>query len=186
MTMSDQRRPVIDPVNLKGKAWVFGDNINTDIIIPFRFKSRTNDPYEMAKYAMYGLDPDFPKKISKGDIIVAGRNFGGGSSREQAPVALKYAGISAVIAESFARIFYRNAFTIGLPILEIPRIKGKINPQDDLKIDIANFVVENVRTNEIFYARQVPEFMRQMLSEGGLVEYYKKYKHFPWIQNHNF
>jgi 3-isopropylmalate/(R)-2-methylmalate dehydratase small subunit len=186
MTMSDQRPPVIDPVNLKGKAWVFGDNINTDIIIPFRFKSRTNDPYEMAKYAMYGLDPDFPKKISKGDIIVAGRNFGGGSSREQAPVALKYAGISAVIAESFARIFYRNAFTIGLPILEIPRIKGKINPQDDLKIDIANFVVENVRTNEIFYARQVPEFMRQMLSEGGLVEYYKKYKHFPWIQNHNF
>jgi 3-isopropylmalate/(R)-2-methylmalate dehydratase small subunit len=186
MTMSDQRRPVIDPVNLKGKAWVFGDNINTDIIIPFRFKSRTNDPYEMAKYAMYGLDPDFPKKISKGDIIVAGRNFGGGSSREQAPVALKYAGISAVIAESFARIFYRNAFTIGLPILEIPRIKGKINPQDDLKIDIANFVVENIRTNEIFYARQVPEFMRQMLSEGGLVEYYKKYKHFPWIQNHNF
>jgi 3-isopropylmalate/(R)-2-methylmalate dehydratase small subunit len=186
MTMSDQRPPVIDPVNLKGKAWVFGDNINTDIIIPFRFKSRTNDPYEMAKYAMYGLDPDFPKKISKGDIIVAGRNFGGGSSREQAPVALKYAGISAVIAESFARIFYRNAFTIGLPILEIPRIKGKINPQDDLKIDIANFVVENIRTNEIFYARQVPEFMRQMLSEGGLVEYYKKYKHFPWIQNHNF
>ena len=99
----------------KGKAWIFGDNINTDIIIPFRFKSRTNDPYEMAKYAMYGYDPDFHKKISKDDIIVAGRNFGGGSSREQAPVALKYAGISAVISESFARIFYRNAFTIGLP-----------------------------------------------------------------------
>jgi 3-isopropylmalate/(R)-2-methylmalate dehydratase small subunit len=184
--MNNQSHPVINHADLKGKAWVFGDNINTDIIIPFRFKSRTNDPYEMAKYAMYGLDPDFPKKISKGDIMVAGRNFGGGSSREQAPVALKYAGISAVIAESFARIFYRNAFTIGLPILEIPRIKGKVNPQDDLKIDIANFVVENVRTNEIFYARQVPEFMRQMLLEGGLVEYYKKYKHFPWIQNHNF
>ena len=136
----------------------------------------------MAKYAMYGFDPDFPKKISKGDIIVAGRNFGGGSSREQAPVALKYAGISAVIAESFARIFYRNAFTIGLPALEIPEIKGKIDQNDELKVDIANYTVENIRTKEIFHARKVPEFMRQMLLEGGLVEYYKKYKQFPWIQ----
>ena len=168
--------------NLKGKAWVFGDNINTDIIIPFRFKSRTNDPYEMAKYAMYGLDPDFHKKISPGDIIVAGRNFGGGSSREQAPVALKYAGISAVIAESFARIFYRNAFTIGLPALEIPEIKGKVNHGDELQIDVTTFIAKNVETNEIFHARKVPEFMRQMLLEGGLVEYYKKYKQFPWIQ----
>jgi len=184
--MSNQKHPVINPVNLKGKAWVFGDNINTDIIIPFRFKSRTNDPYEMAKYAMYGFDPDFHKKISKGDIMVAGQNFGGGSSREQAPVALKYAGISAVIAASFARIFYRNAFTIGLPILEISEIIGKINQGDDLKIDIANFVVENTRTNEMYHARQVPEFMRRMLLEGGLVEYYKKYKHFPWDQNYNF
>jgi len=166
----------------KGRAWIFGDNINTDIIIPFRFKSRTNDPYEMAKYAMYGFDPDFHKKISKGDVIVAGRNFGGGSSREQAPVALKYAGISAVIAESFARIFYRNAFTIGLPALEIPEIKGKVDHQDELNIDIAKYAVENIRTKETFHARKVPEFMRQMLLEGGLVEYYKKYKQFPWIQ----
>lgn len=169
--------------NLKGKAWVFGDNINTDIIIPFRFKSRTNDPYEMAKYAMYGLDPDFHKKISPGDIIVAGRNFGGGSSREQAPVALKYAGISAVIAESFARIFYRNAFTIGLPALEIPEIKGKITHGDELQIDVTTFIAKNVETNETFHARKVPKFMRQMLLEGGLVEYYKKYKQFPWIQS---
>jgi 3-isopropylmalate/(R)-2-methylmalate dehydratase small subunit len=166
----------------KGKAWVFGDNINTDIIIPFRFKSRTNDPFEMAKYAMYGFDPDFHKKIAKGDIIVAGRNFGGGSSREQAPVALKYAGISAVVAESFARIFYRNAFTIGLPALEVPEIKSKIDQNDELKVDIANNTVENIRTKEIFHARKVPEFMRQMLLEGGLVDYYKKYKQFPWIQ----
>ena len=166
----------------KGKAWVFGDNINTDIIIPFRFKSRTNDPYEMAKYAMYGFDPDFHKKISKGDILVAGRNFGGGSSREQAPVALKYAGISAVIAQSFARIFYRNAFTIGLPALEIPEIKGKVNQGDELKTDITKFTAENIRTKEFFQARKVPEFMRQMLLEGGLVEYYKKYNRFPWIQ----
>ena len=166
----------------KGRAWIFGDNINTDIIIPFRFKSRTNDPFEMAKYAMYGLDPDFHKKISKGDIIVAGRNFGGGSSREQAPVALKYAGISAVVAESFARIFYRNAFTIGLPALEVPEIKGKVNQKDELKVDITSFTVENIRTKETLHARIVPEFMQQMLLEGGLVEYYKKYKQFPWIQ----
>jgi 3-isopropylmalate/(R)-2-methylmalate dehydratase small subunit len=91
--------------------------------------------------AKYGYDPDFHKKISKGDVIVAGRNFGGGPSREQTPVALKYAGNSTVIAESFARIFYRNAFTIGLPVLEIPEIKGKVNPQDELEIDISEFIV---------------------------------------------
>src|SRR5919106_1242259 len=146
--MSEQ--PVVMPSISKGKAWLFGDNINTDIIIPFRFKSRTNDPYEMAKYAMYGYDPDFHKKISKHDIIVAGRNFGGGSSREQAPIALKYAGISAVIAESFARIFYRNSFTIGLPALEIPQIKGKVNQGDELSIDISRFTVQNLRSGEIF------------------------------------
>jgi 3-isopropylmalate dehydratase small subunit len=167
---------------IKGKAWVFGDNINTDIIIPFRFKSRTNDPYELAKYAMYGYDPDFHKKIAKNDIIIAGRNFGGGSSREQAPVALKYAGISAIIAESFARIFYRNAFTIGLPEFEIPEIKGKVDQKDELKIDVTTFTVENARTKETFLARKVPEFMQKMLLEGGLVEYYNKYKQFPWIQ----
>ncbi len=139
----------------------------------------------MAKYAMYGLDPDFPKKISNGDIIVAGRNFGGGSSREQAPVALKYAGISAVVAESFARIFYRNAFTIGLPALEILEIKGKVNQGDELEVDMTAFTVKNIRTRETFQAKQVPEFMREMLLQGGLVEYYKKYKQFPWIRSRN-
>jgi 3-isopropylmalate/(R)-2-methylmalate dehydratase small subunit len=173
--------PVVTTAILNGKAWVFGDDINTDIIIPFRFKSRTNDPYEMAKYAMYGIDPDFPTKISKGDFIVAGKNFGGGSSREQAPVALKYAGISIVIAESFARIFYRNAFTIGLPALEISEIKGKVVQGDELMVDIGNFTVENIRTKGIFHARKVPEFMQQMLLEGGLVEYYRRNKRFPWM-----
>src|SRR5919198_2174112 len=168
VTMSE---PVSEDIS-KGKAWVFGDNINTDIIIPFRFKSRTNDPFEMAKYAMYGYDPDFHKKISKGDIIVAGRNFGGGSSREQAPVALKYAGISAIIAESFARIFYRNAFTIGLPALEIPEIKGKVNQGDELSVNIAKFTVHDITTSETFQAQVVPNFIREMLMEGGLVKYY--------------
>jgi 3-isopropylmalate/(R)-2-methylmalate dehydratase small subunit len=170
----------------RGKAWLFGDNINTDIIIPFRFKSRTNDPYEMAKYAMYGYDPDFHKKITNGDVIVAGRNFGGGSSREQAPVALKYAGISAVIAQSFARIFYRNSFTIGLPALEISEIKGKVNQGDELSINISRYTVQNLRSGEIFQAQVVPKFMREMLVEGGLVEYYKRHKQFPWrIHRHS-
>src|SRR5918911_690744 len=181
--MSNQQNHKPNPTGKSnGKAWIFGDNINTDIIIPFRFKSRTNDPYEMAKYAMYGYDPDFHKKISYGDVIVAGRNFGGGSSREQAPVALKYAGISAVVAESFARIFYRNSFTIGLPALEIPGIKGKVNQGDELNVDVAKFTVKNLKTNQTFQGQAVPKFMRNMLIEGGLVEYYKKHKQFPWIQ----
>jgi 3-isopropylmalate/(R)-2-methylmalate dehydratase small subunit len=181
--MSNQQKQQPTPFGTtKGKAWIFGDNINTDIIIPFRFKSRTNDPYEMAKYAMYGYDPDFHKKISNEDVIVAGKNFGGGSSREQAPVALKYAGISAVIAQSFARIFYRNSFTIGLPALEISEIKGKMNQGDEVTVDISKFTVQNLRTGETFQAKAVPKFMQQMLMEGGLVKYYNKYRKFPWIQ----
>jgi 3-isopropylmalate/(R)-2-methylmalate dehydratase small subunit len=165
---------------LQGKAWVFGDDINTDIIMPFRFKSRTNDPKEMAKYAMYGIDPDFHKKIDKGDIIVAGRNFGGGSSREQAPVALQYAGISAIVAESFARIFYRNAFTIGLPALEIPGIKDHVVQGDRLIINLGEFTVTNTRLGYLFQAKPVPDFMRKMLLDGGLIEYFKKNQKFPW------
>jgi 3-isopropylmalate/(R)-2-methylmalate dehydratase small subunit len=165
---------------LEGKAWVFGNDINTDIIMPFRFKSRTNDPNEMAKYAMYGIDPDFHKKIDKGDILVAGRNFGGGSSREQAPVALQYAGICAIVAESFARIFYRNAFTIGLPALEIPGIKDHVVQGDRLIINLQEFTVTNTRLGDIFQAKAVPDFMRKMLLEGGLVEYFKKNQKFPW------
>jgi 3-isopropylmalate/(R)-2-methylmalate dehydratase small subunit len=181
--MSNEQKQQSNPIDItKGKAWIFGDNINTDIIIPFRFKSRTNDPYEMAKYAMYGYDPEFHKKISNGDVIVAGHNFGGGSSREQAPVALKYAGISAVIAQSFARIFYRNSFTIGLPALEIPEIKGKVNQGDEVTVDISKFTVQNLRTGETFQAKAVPKFMQQMMMKGGLVQYYKKYRKFPWVQ----
>ena len=160
---------------------MFGDDINTDIIMPFRFKSRTNDPNEMAKYAMYGIDPDFHKKIGKGDILVAGRNFGGGSSREQAPVALKYAGISAIVAESFARIFYRNAFTIGLPALEVQGIKDRTVQGDVLLINLEQFTVTNTRLEDIFQAKSVPDFMKKMLLDGDLVEYFKKNQKFPWI-----
>ena len=182
MSWEEQQQHPSKPIRItNGKAWIFGDNINTDIIIPFRFKSRTNDPCEMAKYAMYGYDPDFHKKISNGDVIVAGQNFGGGSSREQAPVALKYAGISAVIAQSFARIFYRNSFTIGLPALEIPEIKGKVNQGDEVTVDISKFTVQNLRTGGTFQAKAVPKFMQHMLMEGGLVKYYNKYRKFPWV-----
>src|SRR5437870_13366030 len=108
------------PSILKGRAWVWPDDVNTDIIIPFRFKARTNDPVEMAKYAMYGFDPEFYKKVKAGDLFVAGKLFGGCRSREQAPVAMKYSNVAAVIAESFARTFYRHGFVLGLSALEVP------------------------------------------------------------------
>src|SRR3989441_12689470 len=120
---------------LRGRSWLWGDHRNTDTIIPFRFKARTNDPVEMAKYCMYGFDPEFYKKVKKGDIFIAGKNFGGGSSREQAPVAIKYSGVTAVVAESFARIFYRNSFAIGLPALEVPGITKKVSQFDEVEVD---------------------------------------------------
>ncbi|MBI4020045.1 MAG: 3-isopropylmalate dehydratase small subunit [Candidatus Aenigmarchaeota archaeon] len=165
---------------LKGKAHKFGDFVNTDLIIPFRFKSRTNDPYELAKYAMYGIDPEFPKKVRKGNFIVAGENFGGGSSREQAPIAIKYCGIAAVIAESFARIFFRNAIAIGLPALEIPGITKEAKDGDALEIDLKEWTVKNLRTGRAFQAKKVSGFLEELQKAGGLVEYYRKNKRFPW------
>ena len=165
---------------LKGKAWVFGSNINTDIIIPFRFKSRTNDPNELAQYCMYGIDPEFPKKISRGDMIVAGKNFGGGSSREQAAIAIKHCGISAVVAESFSRIFTRNSFAIGLPILEVQNISKNTRQWDELEIDVENLIVKNTQTKKTFNAKKWPEFLLGILREGGLKEYYLRHKKFPW------
>jgi 3-isopropylmalate/(R)-2-methylmalate dehydratase small subunit len=165
---------------LDGKAWTFGNDINTDIIIPFRFKSRTNDPNEMAKYAMYGVDQDFYNKISKGDIIVAGKNFGGGSSREQAPIAIQYAGISAVIAESFARIFVRNCFAIGLPILEVKGISKKVKQGDKLQVDFENLIVKNKKSGKSFKAEKWPDFLVKIMKDGGITKYYIKHKKFPW------
>src|SRR5229473_7543326 len=124
------------PSILKGRSWVWPDDVNADIIIPFRFKARTNDPVEMAKYTMYGFDPEFYKKVKAGDLFVAGRNFGGGSSREQAPVAIKYSNVAAVIAESFARIFYRNCFAIGLPALEVPGITKRVKQFDEIEVNL--------------------------------------------------
>ena len=168
------------PTLLRGRSWVWGDDVNTDIIIPFRFKARTNDPVEMAKYCMYGFDPEFYKKVKKGDIFVAGKNFGGGSSREQAPVAIKYSGVSAVIAESFARIFYRNSFAIGLPAMEVPGISKQIGQFDEVEVNLGDWSVKRMRDGKVFPALKVTGFLRELLMEGGLVEYYRKHKSFPW------
>jgi 3-isopropylmalate/(R)-2-methylmalate dehydratase small subunit len=165
---------------LQGRSWVWGDDVNTDIIIPFRFKARTNDPVEMAKYCMYGFDPEFYKKVKKGDIFVAGKNFGGGSSREQAPVAIKYSGVTAVVAESFARIFYRNSFAIGLPALEVPGITKEIQQFDEIEVNLVDWSVKRLRDGRVFPALEVTGFLRELLMEGGLVEYYKAHKSFPW------
>ncbi len=167
---------------LRGRSWVWGDDVNTDIIIPFRFKARTNDPVEMAKYCMYGFDPEFYKKVQKGDIFVAGKNFGGGSSREQAPVAIKYSGVAAVVAESFARIFYRNSFAIGLPALEVPGITREIGQFDEVEVNVADWSVKRLRDGQVFRAVEVTGFLRDLLMEGGLVRYYKAHKGFPWDQ----
>ena len=164
---------------LKGRTWVWPDNVNTDIIIPFRFKARTNDPVEMAKYAMYGYDPEFYKKVKAGDLFVAGKNFGGGSSREQAPVAIKYSNVAAVVAESFARIFYRNSFAIGLPALEVPGITKHVKQFDNLEVNLDEWSVKTA-DGQVYHALKVPEFLRGLMREGGLVEYYKHHKSFPW------
>jgi 3-isopropylmalate/(R)-2-methylmalate dehydratase small subunit len=164
---------------LKGRVWVWPDNVNTDIIIPFRFKARTNDPVEMAKYAMYGFDPEFYKKVKPGDIFVAGKNFGGGSSREQAPVAIKYSNVAAVVAESFARIFYRNSFAIGLPALEVPGITKDIRQFDNITVNLQDWTV-TTPNGQIHSANKVPDFLRGLMREGGLIEYYKNHKYFPW------
>ncbi len=167
-------------MTLRGRVWKFGHDINTDIVIPFRFLSRTNDPYEMAKYCMYGIDPDFHNKVQKGDIIVAGRNFGGGSSREQAPVAIKYCGIAAVISEGFARIFYRNGFAIGLPVMEVSNITKEVEHGEEIEVDLDGWSIRIPRTNKSLQAQKVPDFLANLLKTGGLVEYYRKYQQFPW------
>jgi 3-isopropylmalate dehydratase small subunit len=133
----------------------------------------------MAKYAMYGFDPEFYKKVKPGDLFVAGRNFGGGSSREQAPVAIKYSNVAAVIAESFARIFYRNCFAIGLPALEVPGITKQVKQFDEIEVDLQDWSVKT-RDGIVHPALKVPDFLRGVMREGGLVEYYKRHLSFPW------
>jgi 3-isopropylmalate dehydrogenase/3-isopropylmalate/(R)-2-methylmalate dehydratase small subunit len=155
---------------LQGKAWKFGADVDTDAIIPARYLN-TSEPEELAKHCMEDADPAFPNKVRPGDIIVAGKNFGCGSSREHAPIAIKAAGISCVIAGSFARIFYRNAFNIGLPIFESPEAAEAIGEGDEVAVDVRQGVIKNLTRGEEYRATPVPEFMQQIIAAGGLINY---------------
>jgi len=158
---------------LKGRVLVkYGDNINTDLILPGTYLM-ISDPMELAKHAMAGIDPDFYKKVKRGDIIVAGENFGCGSSREHAPLALKAAGISAVIAESFARIFYRNAISIGLPVFECKGISKRTKEGDIVQINMKTGKVKNLSSQEELEVASLTDLMMEILKSGGLVPYIK-------------
>ena len=155
---------------MKVKAWKFGDNIDTDAIIPAIYLD-TTDPKEMATHCMAGVDPEFVNKIASGDIIVGGENFGCGSSREHAPIAIKAAEISCVIAKSFARIFYRNSINIGFPILECEEAALKIDEGDEVQVDLASGIIKNLTKDETYKAQPFPEFMQQLIAAGGLMNY---------------
>ncbi len=157
---------------MEGRVWKFGKNIDTDIIIAARYLN-TSDPRELAKYIMEDADPKFTQKMQRGDIIVAGENFGCGSSREHAPIALKEAGISAVVAPTFARIFYRNAFNMGLPIFELKEAE-EINEGDVINIDMESGEIVNKTTGKVYKFNPIPEFMLELVKAGGLIEYAKE------------
>ncbi len=160
-------------MRIRGKVWKFGDDVDTDAIIPARYLN-TSDPKELAKHLMEDADRDFPNKVKAGDIIVAGKNFGCGSSREHAPIAIKAAGIQAVIAKSFARIFYRNAFNIGLPIFESLEASEHIRETDQIEIDAEGGIIKDLTTKEEYEANPIPPFMQELIAAGGLVEWTKK------------
>jgi 3-isopropylmalate/(R)-2-methylmalate dehydratase small subunit len=156
--------------DINAKVWKFGDNIDTDLIIAARYLN-TSDPDALAQHVMEDADPEFVNKLNRGDIIVAGENFGCGSSREHAPIALKAAGVSAVVAKSFARIFYRNAFNMGLPIFEIQETDA-IGEGDTVSIKVNDGIVEN--GGKRYHFTPIPEFMQELLETGGLINYAKK------------
>ena len=158
---------------IKGKVWKFKDNIDTDVIIPARYLN-TSDPKELALHCMEDYDSEFVKKMNQGDIIVAGRNFGCGSSREHAPIALKAAGVSCIIAQSFARIFFRNAINIGLPIFESEEAADQCSQGDILEIDSTQGIIKNLTKDKIYKTNLLPEFIQKLISAGGLKEYVKE------------
>jgi len=159
---------------ISGKAIKYGNNVNTDVILPAKYLVLTLDPMELAKHAMEGLDPLFFRKAQGGAIIVAGRNFGCGSSREEAPLSLKHAGVKCVLAESFARIFYRNAINLGLPVLECPGVSSKIAEGDELAVNLEAGEVKNKSKNIALHATKLPEFIMEILNDGGLIEHLRK------------
>ena len=152
----------------KGKVHKYGDNVDTDVIIPARYLN-TSDPRELASHCMEDIDKDFPKKVVAGDIMVGGANFGCGSSREHAPIAIKNSGISCVIAKTFARIFFRNAINIGLAILECPEASESIDAGDEVSIDFDSGIITNITKNETYKAEPFPEFVKKIISSDGLM-----------------
>lgn len=160
-------------MNLKGKAHKFGADIDTDAIIPARYLN-TSDPVELAKHCMEDADKDFMKKMKPGDIIVADKNFGCGSSREHAPIAIKAAGVSCVIAKSYARIFYRNSFNMGLPIFESVEAADGISADDEVDVDVNTGVIKNITTGKTYQAQPIPPFMQELIAAGGLMKHVAK------------
>lgn len=160
-------------MNLNGKVIKYGDNVDTDVIIPARYLV-TSDPNELAKHCMEDLDKNFVNRVKKGDIMVGGKNFGCGSSREHAPVALKASGISCVIAETFARIFYRNSINIGLPILESEEASQDIDDGDEVEVDLSKGIIKNKTKGKTYNATPFPEFIQEIIEDDGLVNYVKK------------
>lgn len=155
-----------------GKVFKYGDNVDTDVIIPARYLN-SSDSEHLRQHCMEDIDIDFVKEVGQGDIMVAGKNFGCGSSREHAPVAIKASGISLVIAESFARIFFRNCINVGLAILECPEAANSISKGDIIKADFDTGIIENVTKNEKYQANPFPDFINGIISSGGLLEYTK-------------
>lgn len=153
-----------------GKVYKYGDNVDTDVIIPARYLN-VPEPSELAKHCMEDIDIDFAKKVNKGDIIVANKNFGCGSSREHAPIAIKASGVSCVIAETFARIFYRNAINIGLPIIECPEAAKAIEAGDEVEIDFDSGMIYDRTKGTVYKGQAFPEFMQKIIEAEGLINY---------------
>lgn len=160
-------------MKIRGSAVKYGDNIDTDVIIPGRYLGIT-DPEELGRHAMEGLDPAFPSKIKQTGILVAGTNFGCGSSREEAPLALKHSGVKCIIAKSFARIFFRNAINVGLPIVICPEAVEKVREGDELTVDLAGGTIVNESKNETYKIVPLPSFILDILSDGGLIPHLRR------------
>lgn len=158
---------------IKGKAIKYGNNVDTDVIIPARYLS-TSDPKELAAHCMEDLDKDFRNKISNGAIMIAGKNFGCGSSREHAPIAIKASGIGCIIAETFARIFFRNSINIGLPIMECTEAAKDIEENDEVSIDVSTGIITNITKDKTYTAVPFPEFMQKIIDADGLINYIKQ------------
>lgn len=160
-------------MKLNGKAWKFGADIDTDAIVPARYLN-TSDPVELAKHCMEDADPAFVSKMRQGDVIVADKNFGCGSSREHAPIAIKAAGISCVIAKSYARIFYRNSFNMGLPIFESVEASEGIDEGDEIEVDADAGLIRNITKGAEYKTTSIPPFMRELIADGGLIAHISK------------